>query len=434
MDGVLNEHELRRTVVAEMHLRRWPSIVAPGSIIQLVRVVEAEERGAETAALEALPPGAVRDPGANPRHLSVSFAPGITISWERHSEASTCTLFMADLPSPLGLTSNAGGSDAERALHWVLNLPGKVIRATRIMLVPDTTAAEASLGAADFNPDELVVCDIGADGVGAVARMYSDFVLHDDGFGVVLVAANGMAPADLSRTVQRLQELGNYRNLALLGLPVAQRGWKVLDGIERQVSDLTSAIARSDLTDDALLDDITRLSIELATEAASWDYRMSATAAYAQIVTERLDELAIRRCEGFASLTDFTRRRLLPAVRTCAVHRRRSEQLAQRTSQLVSLLRTRIETRIENQNGRLLASMERNATRQLRLQQLVEGFSVVALTYYAISLLAHVLEGVEAMGWHLRAGVVIAVLTPIVGLGMWGAIHGLKKRVLGPHE
>lgn len=433
-DKVLNEHELRRAVVAEMHLRRWPPITAPGAIIQFVRVVEPEARAAEAAALDALPPGAVREAGANPRHLSIRFAPGVAFTWERHSEASTCTLFLSDAPSPLGLQPDAAGDAAARALHWIMALPGKVIRATRIILVADAAAALAALPDAGFDPEELVMCDIGADGMGAVARMYSDFVLHDDGFGVVLVAANGMAPADLSRTVQRLQELGNYRNLALLGLPVAQRGWKVLDGIERKLGELTAAIARSDLTDDALLTDITRLSIELATEAASWDYRMSATAAYAQIVTERLDELAIRRCEGYPSLTDFTRRRLLPAVRTCAVHRRRSEQLAQRTTQLVSLLRTRIETRIENQNGRLLASMERNAARQLRLQQLVEGFSVVALTYYAMSLLAHVLEGMEAMGVHLRATIIVAVLTPIVGLGMWAAIHGLKKRVLGSHE
>jgi uncharacterized membrane-anchored protein len=41
----LNEHTLRRKVVGEMHLRRWPKISAPMQIIQVLRLVSREERG-----------------------------------------------------------------------------------------------------------------------------------------------------------------------------------------------------------------------------------------------------------------------------------------------------------------------------------------------------------------------------------------------------
>ena len=57
---------------------------------------------------------------------------------------------------------------------------------------------------------------------GSGARLWSDFRIGDDGYGRLVVAAWGMKAADISRVVQRIQELGNYRNLALLGLPVAQ--------------------------------------------------------------------------------------------------------------------------------------------------------------------------------------------------------------------
>jgi len=427
---MLNEHELRRTVVAEMHLRRWPQLVAPCTIMQVVSVVAPEDRAEEQDRLADLPAEAVLDPGNNPRHVSGRFASGVRFGWERHSEASTLTLILGAEAGGEPGASEWGGA---QALEWALRLPGKVLRATRIAVVEDEAAAAALLPGMDFEPLDLITCYVGADNRARGARIWSDFRLRQDGFGRIVVAANGMAPGDLSRTVQRLQELGNYRNLALLGLPVAQAGWKVLDGIERQLGAITGKIARPDVTDDALLEDATRLSIELASEAATSDYRMSATEAYATLVAERLEDLSIRPCRGYQSLSDFTQRRLLPAVRTCAAHRRRSEQLAQRTAQFVSLFRTRIETRIENQNARLLASMERNGDRQLRLQQLVEGFSVVALTYYGVSLAGHLLEGLEGMGLHMNVIMVEAALVPVVAGGIWLTIHRMKARVLGKH-
>jgi len=307
----------------------------------------------------------------------------------------------------------------------MMALPGKVVRATRMAIVSDEEAARALLPRFAFEQSDLVSCHVGGG-----ARIWSDFHLREDGFGAVLVAANALRAGDLSRTVQRLQELGNYRNLALLGLPVAQRGWKVLDRVERELAALGERVGSCDVTDDALLREVTGLSMQLMTEAASSDFRMSATEAYARLVEERLEDLSIRPCPGFPSLADFTQRRFLPAVRTCAAHRRREQTLARRTAQFISLFRTRVETRIENQNGRLLHSMEKSITAQLRLQQLVEGLSVVALSYYGIGLLAYMLKGLEKTPLHLPASIVVGGLTPVVVLAMWLVIHRLKKRIL----
>ncbi|OYW35106.1 MAG: hypothetical protein B7Z42_15640, partial [Brevundimonas sp. 12-68-7] len=125
------------------------------------------------------------------------------------------------------------------------------------------------------------------------------------------------------------------------------------------------------LTDDDLLERLSDLSLELMSIATATGFRLGATAAYARLVEDRLSELAVVPVTGSLSLIDFTERRFLPAVRTCAAFSRRQSELSLRVSQFTSLLRTRVETRIENQNGRLLASMERSASMQLRLQQLV---------------------------------------------------------------
>ena len=53
-------------------------------------------------------------------------------------------------------------------------------------------------------------------------RIWSNFRVHEDGFGRLLVQDRGFkSGGDTSRLVQRIQEMGNYRNMALLGLPLA---------------------------------------------------------------------------------------------------------------------------------------------------------------------------------------------------------------------
>ena len=58
-----------------------------------------------------------------------------------------------------------------------------------------------------------------------------------------------------------------------------------------------------------------------------------------------------------------------------------------------SLLSTRIELRLAHQNVALLQSLERSSSLQLHLQRLVEGLSIVALSYYSLGLLEMVLKG-----------------------------------------
>jgi hypothetical protein len=123
-------------------------------------------------------------------------------------------------------------------------------------------------------------------------RIWSDFRIGADGYGRMLVAANGLDGGDLTRAVQRLQELGSYRNLALLGLPVARAAWPRLDEAEADLRRLGEALTRNDVRDDDLMAQLSALSLAIAAVASATDYRMSATAAYALLVEERLADLA----------------------------------------------------------------------------------------------------------------------------------------------
>jgi uncharacterized membrane-anchored protein len=148
------------------------------------------------------------------------------------------------------------------------------------------------------------------------------------------------------------------------------------------------------IADQKLLEELCGVAAQLTRITAETAYRMSATVAYARIVEERLDALGSSRIAGFQSLQEFTQRRLLPATRTCASFSARLESLSVRVERATSLLRTQVEMVVQMQNAALLASMDNNAERQLRLQRLVEGLSVVAVSYYAVGLLAYVLHAI----------------------------------------
>ncbi|MDR6510563.1 putative membrane-anchored protein [Novosphingobium capsulatum] len=407
----MHEHEWRRQIVNEMHLRRWPVLRAPMQVVQQVRLVDDAARDAEWAAWAAMPEGGeVRR--ADRRHVSGTLAGGVSFTWERHSEASTQTLF-----APLD-------SDISAAIAWMESLPGATVRATRLVIVADEADAAQVMPAMGLVHDDLVSCH-----VAGPMRIWSDFHIGEDGYGRMLVAACGLEGGDLTRAVQRLQELSSYRNLALLGLPVARAAWPRLDQAEADLRRLGEALTRDDVRDDDLMDQLSGLSLAIAAVASTTDYRMSATAAYALLVEERLADLAPRPIPGFLSLGEFTQRRFLPAVRTCAAFSRRERQVAARAGQFTALLRARIETRIENQNGALLASLERSAVRQLRLQHLVEGLSVVGISYYATALIGHVLEGGESLV-HFDARLAVGVITPLVMLATWLALRHARRQVL----
>lgn len=411
------EHPLRAQVVGEMQLRRVPAFSVPARIVQLVRLLDPAERDAEARALDAMP-GEERG-HAQPRHREARAGNDIRISWERHSEASTVTVVLT------GAAADDDDNGVRVALDWVESLPGVVIRAIRLTIVTDENAAHPVVEGAGFRPPQLVTCHVGGG-----ARIWTDFRIHDDGYGHMVVAANGLLPGDLARCVQRLQELGNYRNLALLGLPPARTAWSELDRLEVALEDAGQALADGKARDDALLASLTRLSAELLSIDSSTSYRMSATAAYARIVASRLAELDVAPIAGHPSLADFTERRLWPAVRTCAALTDRLALLNGRAAQFTALLRTRIETHIENQNSRLLASMDRSARMQLQLQQLVEGLSTVAVTYYALGLLSYPLKAMEKHWPRLSATLLLGLAMPFIAIAVFHLIHGAKNRLV----
>lgn len=416
------DHPLRRALVAELHVRRFPTFAAPLRMTQIVMFTGSESSAVVRDHAEQLCDHIGVPRPAWERYFFVSAA-GLHYVWEQHTEFCTYS-FIREGPfqDPF-----ARPVLSELPPAWVAALPGRTIRATQVAVL-ERHGAEPTPDVLSryFSLDDLVCCDV----LAGEARLWSNFRLHEDGLGRLLIRDQGLvSPGDTSRLVQRIQELGNYRNMALLGLPPVQALTQQLAALEDGLADLAREIADGHSDDERLLHELSTLAAQLAKLTAETRYRMSATRAYAQLVEDRLQTLDTRRVPGFQTLGDFTERRLTPAVRTCESFSRRLDDLSERALRANALLRTRVETRVERQTRDLLDSMNRRTDLQLRLQATLEGISVFAISYYAVGVLGYLTKPLVHLAPSLDVGLLLAGAVPVIGGLVWWRIRQLRRHV-----
>ena len=106
----------------------------------------------------------------------------------------------------------------------------------------------------------------------------------------------------------------------------------------------------------------------------------------------------------------------------------RLRTMAERAARAGDLLRTRVDVERQAQNQKLLESMDRRADLALKLQHTVEGLSVVAIRYYAVSLAGFLLYPLTHV-FGLSKGTLISLLTlPVVGL-VWWVVKRIRNRL-----
>jgi uncharacterized membrane-anchored protein len=109
---------------------------------------------------------------------------------------------------------------------------------------------------------------------------------------------------------------------------------------------------------------------------------------------------------------------------------RRKENLSKRISRTSELLHLRLQLSLETQNQQLLVSMDKRSEIQLRLQQTVEGLSVIAMTYYSMSLIELLLKPVAIENYlPISQGIALAAITPVVFLGAVTLTLRIRKKL-----
>jgi uncharacterized membrane-anchored protein len=239
-----------------------------------------------------------------------------------------------------------------------------------------------------------------------LAHAYFSFKVGENGHTQILLDFDASASQrNIGRIALQVIEIETYRSFAALGLPHARqiqdRLWEIADMIPRdpiRVEQETGASITE--TERKAAEGRFEILSEIASELEEiWQktsFRFNACQAYWSIVVTRLTSLKEEAVDSRLTIGMFLERRLQPAIATYQSTAGQRRDLAQQVDNMATLLQTRIELALQTQNAELLASLNKSAERQLRLQQTVEGISVVAISYYLVGLLK------EPLPWVLN--------------------------------
>ncbi|MEQ1517775.1 MAG: DUF3422 domain-containing protein [Usitatibacteraceae bacterium] len=364
----------------------------------------------------------IPSPTAEVTHFSATQS-NLRLKWERHTEFVTFTFsregpFARPFESPVINLVNQ---------EWLASLSGKLVVAIHLAVQENhESVPELQDLVREFGDNYLV----GAKVAGGNAIVLTDFMIHADEFGRVLVMDIQLGKRQGGRTVQRLLEIETYRMMALLGLPAARAIGAMLGGAESELARITSLMAQDSTHDEpGLLLSLTRLAATVESAVATNSFRFGASRAYYDLTKRRIAELREERLAGVQTIEEFLDRRLAPAMATCSSVEKRLLDLSERIARASDLLRTRVDIEREQQNQTLLSSMNHRARMQLRLQQTVEGLSIAAITYYGVGLVGYAAKALKEAGVPLSIELVTGASIPLVALGIWLALRRVRQHL-----
>lgn len=425
----LEDYPDRYALSNELHARPFPELMAPcrAAYIAIKQEKNAAERDRALDLehlIKLLDRYGAPHPAPNANHHSARLGRGL-LKWEQHTEFVSYTIF-ADGTSD---TPFDGQVHAMFPEEWLREAPGKVLTSclVRVESVADDDEASRRIEQAFpkwLVPESMAVSRV----IDGAAIIGGDFRIDEHGHvRFAVLVKQGTGQRRLGRIVQRLLEIETYKSMAMLALPQARMVAGRVAGLDRELAEIVGHMAANGEDDKHTLDQLLRISAEVELLSSSTAFRFGAAGAYDAIVNQRITVLREERINSRQTFAEFMMRRYDPAMRTCRSAQARLTELSQRAERASNLLRTRVDVGTAMQNVEVLRRMDDRAALQLRLQETVEGLSVVAISYYGVNLAANIAKPL-AHG-VVADGIVYAVLTPPVVLLVWFMIGRIRKRI-----
>ncbi len=422
-------HELtnaagRFTANNELHARPFPRVRAPRQAICMAFL---PNDGATNEDIEQHLNALLTRNGLAPSQPASPHYYGpigrIELKWERHTEFFTYTIF-----SDRGARPHFDVASDLVPADWLASVPGDLLTAciVEVEMFEDEKATHSFIEnhvAGALVPESTTMAYMLDKAVVAA----SDFRVDANGFvRYFLLGQKGTGQGRLGRVTQRLIEIETYKSMALLALPAARSVSAVLAQKDIEISQVAANVQSGNGKHNENLDQLLEITAELEALIAENSSRFSAAEAYEAIVRARVTILRETRFEGRQSFAEFMSRRFEPAMRTCVWTSSRLSLMAERASRVGDMLRTRIGVRREQQNADILASMNERAAQQLKLQETVEGLSVIAISYYAVGLLTYLLAPLASPLGVSHKILTASVIIPVILIVYW-AVKRLRK-------
>jgi uncharacterized membrane-anchored protein len=263
------------------------------------------------------------------------------------------------------------------------------------------------------------------------ARIWSDFyATSDNPIFRVHIDDFSLGPKRRGRLAQRILELENYRSLAEIAFPIAE---EIVFELEKKEQYLAEIIQKITLAlDENQQQKLLYQLLDLSTSSESWrsktGHRFSATLAYKYIFLDRLSTLDESTVLGYQSFSKFLMRAIMPTFRTCEAANDRLNVFITRIDRAISLLSTRIRSKMELQNNALLSSVDKQNKQQIILQETIETFAIIAISYNVCALIKLLLDSLNEQGFVINTPFWLSASIPATLLVSFLLMRFLRKR------
>lgn len=427
------DHPARKQLHEEVHARPPIALWPNERVLSQSFLLDADSREKQILWIEKLRHtlGIKSDDEHGHSFLMLELAPEperVLIKWELHGEFATIAAIMHNLvkttepllQSRLALEKTLDALFEQLGCPKIVDAGGERISALDLVFEHRPLFAEGQEVSSIFNGNTVLGSYILS---GKQAQLWTDLQLDEDGFISYFIPHNVLGSRQAGRIARAIAEAETYRIAAMLAFPVAKSLSMPLRTAESELAELSKDISQlktetgfhSD-KNGYFLGELSHLASRAEQWISSYGLRFTAAEAYTQLLNKNLFELAESPISGVQSLSEFMDRRFQPAMGTCVWTQRRLRELSDRISRTTQILRTRIEFINEEQTHNLLASMDRRARLQLRLQETVESLSVLVLTYYAVNILAYMAKGVKVAGLGIEPEIIAAIAAPLLAI------------------
>ena len=442
------DHPLRTVLHEEVHARPPVALWPRDRILNQAFLLKGNDRQQQLDWINAISEQTKQpiDPNHGQTFRIIELRPApqrVIIKWELHGEFSSISAIVQqkDLIVEAPIKTRQGIENEANDLLKKLSIkPMHEAGGLRISAIDIAFEDRALFSAADevanlFSGNTLIGSGILTN---QKAQLWTDLQIDQDGYIFYLVPHAGMGSRQAGRVARRITEVEIYRMASMLAFPVAKSLSGPLRNAEAELAELSKKISTAQgqetvtpNQDGEFLEIISTLASKIEEWISEHGLRFTAAEAYSQLAAKNLEELSETSLPGVQTLSEFMERRFAPAMSTCSWTQRRLRELSDRISRTTQILRTRIEFVNERQTQELLASMDRRAKIQLRLQATVEGVSVLVLTYYAVSLIIYMAKGAKELGLMVPAELIGAASAPIIAYGIY-ALNKLRKKKFDP--
>jgi uncharacterized membrane-anchored protein len=160
--------------------------------------------------------------------------------------------------------------------------------------------------------------------------------------------------------------------------------------------------------------------MEVSRFAEALRYRLSASVPYNAIIHSTVRGFQERALAPFLPISDYVLGGISGVADGYQQLLKRIDAIESDFQSIISVIRTRVNLMqqeqaivLQDQNLRLLTSMDRTTKSQAILQHTVEGLSVIVIAYYLSGLAGYLFKAFEELGWIKSAVTASGLFVPI---------------------